>query len=185
MNPTSKILSLVAVAGAVSLWWPNVVHAQVTPAREQFLELLLRRQDQRIVDTLERQEAALDLRFSRLEARTPTTPPQTRQIARAKVQIERREQYLERQIASPPPSPLRVELTQKDRQLIQENLRIERRIEQLEQMAATRPRLRFRFARLEEGLAQEGLRVGGEIQEIERILATPIAPANAANFFGL
>lgn len=199
MNPTRRVLSLAAVAGALGLWAPSVARAQTPSPREQFLRLLLLYRDQEIVDALERRRELVDRRLARVEALTPTNPREVGQIAQARVRLEWQAQYWGLRIASPPVSPLRIELMQQNRELVREELWIDRRIWQLERLAAVRPRLRFRLVRLEERLALQGQQVGAEIQQIEttlaassarapgatleRAVATPFAPTNPVSFF--
>jgi len=175
--------------GSLGPWGPQQALAQRpvpgNTEREQFLELLLRRQDQTIARLLERQKEQIDARLARLEQVTPRSPQQARQIERLEQQLLQRAQSVEQQIANPPPSPIRRLLERQAQVLRRRAQQIEARLDWLGRLVPLDPRRARQIERVIGVWQWQFLRTTEQIQFLDRLVATPFTPRDVAGVPGL
>lgn len=189
MSRIGHILGLMTFLGSLGPWGPQQALAQRpiprNAERERFLELLLRRQDQTVARLLVRQKEQIDAQLARLERVTPRSPQQARQIERLEQQLVQRAQNVERQIANPPPSPIRRLLERQAQTLRLRAQQIETRLVWLSRLVPLDPRRARQIERVIGIWQWQFLQTTQQLQFLDRLVATPFTPLDVAGVPGL
>lgn len=174
---TAGILVLLA-----TLFFTDGARAQAprSAARDQFLRLLLSRQEQAIARTFARREQGVERQLAQPGRVVPRKSQQTLQLARRQQQLAVQQRSLSRLVVNPPPGPLQ-------RQLTRAALALQRQIQQgatqltrLEHTVPRNPQQAQLIARLEGQIRRQDQAANDRFHSIERTVATPSAPGNPA-----
>jgi hypothetical protein len=188
MRRIARVLGLLVWLDLLSAWGPTPALAQSSPAmtaeRERFLMLLMQRQDRAMEQVLTQQKAQLQRQLDRLERLTPRNPQQAGQIKLIEQRIGQRVQAVERTIANPPASPVRLMLNQQQRALLRQVQQIEARLARLAQTVARNPRQARQIEQAMASLRRQFQQASAQVATFERLAATPVAPLNVASVFG-
>lgn len=183
-----RVLGLVTLLGSLGPWGSPPALAQRTASRaaerEQFLGLLLRRQDQAMAQLLAQRKAQIEAQLERLERVPPRGPQQGRQLERLEQRLGQRAQMVERQITNPPASPLRRLLEQRAQALRWQAQQIEARLEWLGKLGPRDPRRARQIERVVELWQQQFRRTTEQVQFLDRLAASPVAPRNVVGAIG-
>lgn len=177
----TRVIGLALILGGFGAFGsPSRAFAQQPPRsnvqREQFLRLLLQRQDEAALNRLTLQKQLLDQRLQRLEQAGPNGFPTLENRLRSQ------SAQLQQRIANPPSPPLEIRLNQQENSIAQQQRLIDAQIQRLQRTAANNPR---RAAQIQEALTRLETRssqLSNQFQFIDRVVATPFTPSVATSF---
>lgn len=184
MFQIARIPALVLLFGSLGALSASTAWAQpIAPKeaqREQFLRMLLARQDRAVEQTLALRLTHIQTQQARVERVVPRTPQQARFLEQLGLRLDVLASRAEQQLANPPVSPLRQQLERRQHLLGTEAQVLETRLDRLDQVIPGTPQ---QARQIERVMAVWQRRLGatmGQILFIDRVLATPYAPRDVA-----
>lgn len=184
MFQTARIPVLLILFGSLGMLSVPEASAQLDASREaqreQFLRMLLARQDRAIEQTLAQRLVHIETQQARVEQTVPRTPQQARFLEQLGLRLNVLASRAEQELANPPPSPLRRQLEQRRHLFSTEAQMLETRLDRLEQVIPGTPQ---QARQIERVMAVWQRRLGtamGQVLFIDRVLATPYAPRDVA-----
>lgn len=184
MFQIARIPVLVLLFGSLgALSVPTALAQSAAPGdaqREQFLRLLLDRQDRAIQQALARRMARIESQQARLAQSTPRTPQQARYFEQLGLRLDVLASRTEQQIANPPASPFRLHIEQRRNILNAQAQVYGAQVDRLSQITPTNPQQARQIERLMEASQRRLGAVMSQVLFLDRVLATPYAPRNVA-----